>query len=178
LSYVEYLIVLCVVALLGFGAWRTFGEALSGEIQAAGTGVSQFHAAAGRPPTARSSTALSTAGTGPTSSFGTSSFGDSVMESVLGGSFQPVGGRQSPDNTYYVDSEAIRYLKQRLRDAGIEPPAGDSGELVGPHGVRARVDYDRSTGALSVTVTDRNFYVGYDDIWKALDEQVAPYISY
>jgi len=34
LSFVEYLIVLCVVALLGFAAWQAFGTQVSGQIDA------------------------------------------------------------------------------------------------------------------------------------------------
>jgi len=35
LSFVEYLIVLCVVALLGFAAWQAFGTQVSDEVDRA-----------------------------------------------------------------------------------------------------------------------------------------------
>ena len=36
LSFVEYLIVLCVVALLGFAAWKTFGQVVTREVMLSG----------------------------------------------------------------------------------------------------------------------------------------------
>jgi len=49
LSFVEYLIILCVVALLGFGAWKAFGGALAGEVTAASDDVSRIQVANGNP---------------------------------------------------------------------------------------------------------------------------------
>jgi len=50
ISTVEYLIVLCVVALLGFGAWRGFGQRLETEVAAAGADVSLVHGPVGGLP--------------------------------------------------------------------------------------------------------------------------------
>jgi len=106
LSFVEYLIVLCVIALLGFGAWRAFGEAISGEVMLASNDVAVISSSSG-----------GSGGGGPGGSGGGA--GGAAPSSTGGGT--PAGGTSAA-----LGHVALPEMPTALAQPGSDSSASDS----------------------------------------------------
>jgi len=95
ITFVEYLIVLCVVALLGFGAWRGFGSMVSAEVTEARNDISIVHSSSGGSAASGTSGASGSQGSGGVSGGQSAALsGTSGTDSTGGGATQ--GGSTTP----------------------------------------------------------------------------------
>jgi len=143
LSFVEYLIVLCVVALLGFGAWRGFGSTLSGEVGQASGDVRIISASS------TSSGVAVTAGPGATGG------GASTAESRSGSGAGPNGA----PNTVAPTSGALEVgLPERPSDAPLMP--ADEMGVMARVGAAMDAAWDHKSEEFDITGTGLGRFVG------------------
>ena len=64
-------------------------------------------------------------------------------------------------------------LRQIAAQRGQSLPAGDSGVLNGPAGVKVRFDYDPATHLLKLQIVNKPFFLTDEVIWGQIEPWVA-----
>jgi len=71
----------------------------------------------------------------------------------------------------------LERLRSELHKSGVNAPEGDDVTLEGPHNVFLRARYDRQRETLTVTITDKPFWVPQRQIWEIVDQAVGGFVD-